>query len=857
MAQITLTLNNNNKYDIVVETDKDKFFEDEYTKANAIIESIKTSIQNDSKKNNIFGKNNIIIFSGNRGTGKTSAMVSFGEILKNKYDDINVLESRIDPSHFQENKSILLSIITLLFRNIKDEVEKGSHIPNDLLNEFEKVFRAIKKTGEPIPKESSLEYLNQLSDSLDLRKSVEKLVEGYLKFWNTKDENKKTNYKYVALMIDDLDMSVSYAPTMLEQIRKFLFCNNLIILIATNIDQLQIEMQEYYGKYFEKTLSVGEKSIISVDVEEMATQYLLKLFPPLHRIHIGNSGDKLIKAGIKYIGKNESETENYGDLQKYILSLIWEKTRLIFIPQKGLLHPVIPANLRALCQFIYMLKEMKEVDKSAMFKDKNSYDTIKENFLKFKDYILNVWIPSSLSFEEQQIFDNIPQEIGRINKYLIQSINFMGAKYKKRLSFKDIDFANNEKLREKISERDIYTFVSVNDPRFSMANRISDIYNYPSNNSMGDILLLVDKYQTYFESVNENKFIEAVRIYYSMLLFETMFFDNTTKLDIKAPNKELPPVTNIQKLIGGTLYFPHYFDLITNEKYERIISLAQKFYQISRKITETEQKKAKKNKINTPVNDSSGGSIDIEKAERDVLENKLEETRNKLHGLLPRCFTDNDIKYFIKNFSDTENDPPHLFYHTCKRELLESDRSFKDILVPFFIAYYGEHRPRRSFRKHIYDTEKGTDNTELVRFDILSLLVNILNPEHTIRRYFNTNNKLTESDKKEIDDWVAKSSAWTDGNPINFLLPIYSVDLMLHYLRTPYPYSDSLNFNTSPFKDIRKMSNIRKYYERLNEKTQEKLKEIDKGNIINQVYNAIYNDGAEIFLEIQETEQQT
>ena len=58
---------------------------------------------------------------------------------------------------------------------------------------------------EPIPTESSLEYLNQLSDSLDLNKKIEDLIQKSLEFFNNDFDS---HFKFLVLMIDDLDTNV-------------------------------------------------------------------------------------------------------------------------------------------------------------------------------------------------------------------------------------------------------------------------------------------------------------------------------------------------------------------------------------------------------------------------------------------------------------------------------------------------------------------------------------------------------------------------------------------------------------------------------------------------------------------------
>lgn len=634
MTKYQINIENNNRKEIVIENFKSinddieslkvneqknhkTFFCDEYYKASLILEKITKNgnvseiescnkdhdcknYKKNKKFNNTNAKNNIIIFSGERGSGKTSAMVSFGKYLENEKtkDEKNCrykLLEMIDPSYFRKNESILLNVLTVMFKMARIYIEEAKYSEdienttsdfNELLRDFDKVFKSVNKMDSIIPEENSLEYLNELSNSIRLNESIYYLTQKFLKLFNDKHE-------YMVIMIDDLDMNISHASAMLEQIRKFLIHDNILILIATNIEQLQFEIKESYSRYYEKILHpMQNQPSVSVDVDDMATKYLLKLFPPLQRVHIGDASNKLINTNFKidFFKPNGEKFEDQtieDDLQRVILNLIWSKTRLLFINEDDQLHPIIPTNLRALHQLIYMLIEMDDIeedkDENILFKLKNDYIKAQYNYNKFKDYILNIWIPSNVSFDEKKVFDNIPKDLGRINKHFIQSINVIGSKYKKTILIKDIDFEQylEEKGKNDKFDRDIYTFVSPNDPKFSNANKISDIYNFPSNNTVGDILLLTDKYKTYFEATNQTKFIEAVKIYYTLLLFETMFF-SSNKEDEKTKSepiendeagkfdKYFDNISPIQRLIGGTFYFPHYFNLITSSKYDKL-----------------------------------------------------------------------------------------------------------------------------------------------------------------------------------------------------------------------------------------------------------------------------------------------
>ena len=719
------------------------YFEQEYKEAlkmiNDIIELQKK--EHEDKKN---GCNNRILFIGQRGCGKTSVMRSLADYLVG--DNVNLLKSdgtsesikflfdclpMVDPSHFDNNNNILLTVITSMFSVTKKKMlevrdnEDVSGRREELLKQFDNVFKSLESIKSEL-QTYTLETLNRKSGAEDMRGKMNKLVQNYLELLNG-IRGSDPKYSKLVLMIDDIDMSVSYASEMLEQLRKYLELDNLIILMSANLNQLYNEMREHYSKAFQNTLNTlnDQNQALSIDVEDLASKYLLKLFPTSRRVNVERHVSQLLKTRLilEDCGKDD-------ELQKVILSLIWEKTRLLFVPKDPdtILHPIIPTNLRDLAQFLDMLTVLPEVshENNKLFGDEEAYDTCNKNLQVFKQYVMKTWIPSHLSVEEELVFENIPSDITEINKHLINSINVIGTKHKDRLMSREVSLDMIERNAENVNiDRDIYTMVSPNDPRFVKANKISDIFNQPSNYSYGDLLLMIDKYETYFESEDDRKFTDAIKIYYTILLFETMFFmSNNVIYDYKAfvedKDKEKDMVIPIQKLIGGTVYYPNYFEIITEKHFNQ-----------------------------------KGPSFDAKRA----------------------------------------------FYH--KVEVKDKEDVGKG--YPFFaVLYYGDIRPDRYDKKHIYDTtyenDADVDGKKYVTFDMLSILNNMLNPCHTLGRFYLFEHKeegREDGSKDEkmgeiLREWNDYHQEWAETNRIaeksipNAILPFYAVDLMLNYLGHSY-----------------------------------------------------------------------
>lgn len=784
MSNYTLTYSKEKSQEIYIENignghNESLYFNQEYKDARKLIKEIVDSqgTKNDEpekrkeKRNKIkkYGCNNRILFTGQRGCGKTSVMRSLADYLSSEDIEINSEKypkdddgvpyvvkfsclPMVDPSHFDNNNNILLTVITSMFSEAKkkmnDDKDGGdTSYREELLKQFEKVFKSLDSIKSEVSS-YTLESLNRKSDAEDLKDKMKDLVNKYLRFKGCGDGDGAR----LVLLIDDIDMSVSYASEMLEQLRKYLELDNLVILMSANLGQLSNEMREKYSSAFQYTLKDSNQAL-SIDVEDLATKYLLKLFPTSRRINVERHVEQLLKTNLIVEGwndnnKNENQTDNSktkddgsqgeGDFQKVILSLIWSKTRLLFIPKdsKNTLHPIIPTNLRDLAQFLDMLTSLPNVrskylhentkkEEPKLFAYKKDYEDCEHNLQVFKNYVMKTWIPNHLKVDEELVFHNIPTDITEINKHLINSINKIGTLHKKELMSREVGLDIIERNADNVFiDRDIYTMVSPNDPKFVKANKISDIFNQPSNYSYGDLLLMIDKYETYFESEEHRKFTDAIKIYYSILLFETLFFKSNkvkyTEKDFDKLNED-EKILPIQRLLGGTVYYPNYFEIITSKHFSQ-----------------------------------KGPSFDAKRA----------------------------------------------FYHKVELPQKGGNYVVGDNYPLFSVLYYGDIRPDRYDNKHIYDTtfkgDADVDEKKYVTFDILSILSNMLNPWHTISRANGAKAARTDVVNDIItvyndDDFIAwKTKCEIDSNCItpNTILPFYSVDIMLQYLNKSIPFED-------------------------------------------------------------------
>lgn len=124
--------------------------------------------------------NNIISFCGDRGTGKTSCMMSFKSQCERDFKDCFFLKE-IDPSFFDDTHNIIELVVGSLYsvlssRRKEDEYDDSKR--DDLVRQFNKVMIYLKYLAKPEDKEhyyDGLQELEALSVGLSLQDSIQEL----------------------------------------------------------------------------------------------------------------------------------------------------------------------------------------------------------------------------------------------------------------------------------------------------------------------------------------------------------------------------------------------------------------------------------------------------------------------------------------------------------------------------------------------------------------------------------------------------------------------------------------------------------------------------------------------------------
>jgi ABC-type dipeptide/oligopeptide/nickel transport system ATPase component len=443
--------------------------------------------------------NNILAFVGDRGTGKTSTMSNFAKLLTNKNEKVfadpvkstyesffmhkkyHVLDI-IDPSIFENEDSIVDVIIAEMFHVFRQKEDVGTFAAKkEVVHNFEKVYADLRELAAS-PKErykenvDNLEVVSSLAQAMNLQNDLFKLITSFLKYINQNGDD-----YFLIIPIDDIDMNINGANKLLEDLRKYLFIPNVIILFAINDEQMnQLIMQnnirqyDSYINYINQSTNIQEKSQLNSELKKKTEKYMEKIIPYNRKIYMRQIHPNIM---VELAG-NKAET-----LYSVTTNLFYEKLGYCIATERHFKH-IIPENLRGIVDFLLTLYEM------------NGEET-------HHQHNIQTMITYYLSYAK----DNLS--------------NYSDIKILKEIGFGDADSINRklfihlcEKLGDKVDNNDNndnneYYILKMLD----LKNKVCD-----ARVTYGDIISIYYTATKYLK--NETKFLELIKLFYSLRLLK-------------------------------------------------------------------------------------------------------------------------------------------------------------------------------------------------------------------------------------------------------------------------------------------------------------------------------------------------
>lgn len=342
---------------------------------------------------------NIISFVGDRGTGKTSAMLSFMEHLKDHYrlvhsgrisDEeqsymLNDSDNKaimftgleyIDASMIG-NKEDLFGIVLskmlgkLHFEEAQSMYGKGIVQGHDFeykkrqLNlQFNEVYKCIKelRSKNDITETESdmfLDTIEKLSMSGNLKSAFQKLVYLYLDIMKYPGVNGYGELdSYLIISIDDLDMNIPNGYQMLEQIRKYLMLPNVIVLLSINYKQIAKICQEHFLRDFDKLAKIGQNSVY---IDELVKEYLEKIIPEYRQVYMPTV-EKFGSAPLEVMDFETKEFIAEKGIPQFVFGRISQILNIQEYTENAKNHFLVPDTLRRLNSFAYSTGKMKKLN---------------------------------------------------------------------------------------------------------------------------------------------------------------------------------------------------------------------------------------------------------------------------------------------------------------------------------------------------------------------------------------------------------------------------------------------------------------------------------------------------------------
>ena len=518
------------------------FFHNQYAQCLSLVDSYikssKSSISvNPTLQNSIDYNNNIIAFDGERGSGKTSCMLSVANILtSNKHERFieqfpHLSKSSfttitmIDPSFFDKDHNILSLFTARLYQDFleKESKPQNKNGNNPYRTELVENFITVQKNLSCIfsskENKDGLEYLVNLAASVEIKKNLVNLVDTYLKYIGQEQS-------YLLLLVDDIDIDDTHAYEMAEQIRKYFIQPRIIVLISLKIQQLTgIIRRNLIREY--QTEKGRIKSDTEQEIIDRAERYLTKLLPTHQRIFMPQSTEYFNAELIINDAKNWDYHLVKGlQIQQVIPELIFNKTRYLFYNSPNKVSYIVPRNLRNLRQLLKLLVQLP---------DYNGTPYNKELFCR---YFYNDW--SDI---------HIVNEYKPYIKKILKASNAYGMNHEVIMILRD--------LATDIHRIDFKTNLEV--------DRIVNPQNNANNVSLGDVLLVIQFLEKKITSEDFKKLTFFIKSYYSIQLYErflSCYNENTKPPVLTQEDTHLtilksghPIVKNEFEAIAGGCFF--------------------------------------------------------------------------------------------------------------------------------------------------------------------------------------------------------------------------------------------------------------------------------------------------------------
>ena len=339
---------------------------------------------------------NILTFIGKRGSGKTTAMNEFCEILKGMQEKDNkeywiskamgghssieklrnysfyfrVLDP-IDASLVEDREELFELILAKLYKVYSErlnnfDIKDSFGIKNkEIIKKFEELLQMYQfsKAGERKEKTAFSTLIQNMGGSGEIAGKVSVLIDELLKI-----EERNSSHEYLVITIDDLDLNIKNGYKMLEQLQKYFVYHKIIILITVDYDQMVLVCT----KHFMNELETGRGNVnnkndenlgdnIEIRYRTLVNDYMIKVFPLEHRMYMPDMRKLTKKSMIMLEGESEGQTiqEKEGcRIKEFLMYKVAESMRIYYDICGMKYHFCEPNTVRTLVEYNNFLNDL-------------------------------------------------------------------------------------------------------------------------------------------------------------------------------------------------------------------------------------------------------------------------------------------------------------------------------------------------------------------------------------------------------------------------------------------------------------------------------------------------------------------
>lgn len=290
---------------------------------------------------------------GDRGSGKTSFMISLLNQCKNELkDDVEVLRM-IDPTLVEHKKPIILCVISMIQQKVEAVLRSKECSTTDtyeLKRAWDKVMTQISRGIFAIDNVGN-DYNNSLwqDEAYVMHTGLTKVndaneFEANLRKMTIMALNILKKKAFI-LAFDDIDVDVEQGWNVLEALRRYLSDTRIISIVSGNI--------KLYGSLVRyelcKNLKMPDGTHRELMANELESQYMLKLLNPSNRINLLSLGQLLQNSEITVNVKTEKVVS---ELTQQYLNIL-NDLGIIDIPSKNTFKDfLLSMSLRSQIHFL-------------------------------------------------------------------------------------------------------------------------------------------------------------------------------------------------------------------------------------------------------------------------------------------------------------------------------------------------------------------------------------------------------------------------------------------------------------------------------------------------------------------------